>query len=153
MDYSLHISRMQHSGLSEVSTELKFTTIPHEIHENDSLQVATIQNESYDQWPPLPQQQTSSLHNTTLQWMAQEESLLIRALKAKEKAWGIENPTTLDTAVNLGCLYMNQKRFEEAKLLFMRALHGYKKSESNQHPKVQEVLDLMADLQIRIQAG
>lgn len=33
----------------------------------------------------------------------------LRALRAKEKAWGADHPTTLDTAAALGSLYASQR--------------------------------------------
>jgi hypothetical protein len=39
-------------------------------------------------------------------------------------AWGAEHTSTLDTVNNLGLLYKNQDRLQEAEEMYMRALRG-----------------------------
>ena len=48
-----------------------------------------------------------------------------RALEGKEKAWGREHTSTLDTVHNLGVLYADQGRLHEAEAMYKRALEGY----------------------------
>jgi tetratricopeptide (TPR) repeat protein len=51
-----------------------------------------------------------------------------RALEGKEKAWGPEHTSTLDTVNNLGNLYADQGQHKEAEAMFKRALQGYEKA-------------------------
>jgi hypothetical protein len=53
--------------------------------------------------------------------------MYMRALRGKEKAWGAEHTSTLDTVNNLGNLYKSQGKMAEAEEMYMRALHGYEK--------------------------
>ena len=48
-----------------------------------------------------------------------------RALKGKEKVWGQEHTSTLDTVDNLGLLYAKQGRLQEAETMYEQALGGY----------------------------
>ncbi|KAJ5627817.1 hypothetical protein N7490_010045 [Penicillium lividum] len=48
-----------------------------------------------------------------------------RALEGKEKAWGREHTSTLNTVNNLGTLFRNQGRLQEAEAMYKRALDGY----------------------------
>ncbi|KAF2022638.1 hypothetical protein EK21DRAFT_14062, partial [Setomelanomma holmii] len=51
-----------------------------------------------------------------------------RALEGKEKTWGREHTSTLDTVNNLGTLYKALGRMEEAEQMYQRALEGYEKT-------------------------
>ncbi|VTO91321.1 unnamed protein product [Fusarium graminearum] len=51
-----------------------------------------------------------------------------RALQGKEKAWGPEHTSTLDTVNNLGNLYADQGRLDKAEEMYERALQGYEKA-------------------------
>ena len=51
-----------------------------------------------------------------------------RALQGKEKAWGPEHTSTLDTVNNLGLLYADQSKLVEAEQMYQRALQGYEKA-------------------------
>ena len=51
-----------------------------------------------------------------------------RALNGKEKAWGLERTSTLDTVNNLGILYENQGKIAEAEKMYQRALDGKEKA-------------------------
>ncbi|SLM39065.1 kinesin light chain 1 [Lasallia pustulata] len=44
-------------------------------------------------------------HTSTLETMAEAEAMYRRALEGKEKAWGPEHTSTLETVNNLGNLY------------------------------------------------
>jgi hypothetical protein len=59
----------------------------------------------------------------------------MRALRGKEKAWGVEHTSTLDTVNNLGRLYADQRKIVEAEEMYTRALQGYKKAMGVDHPK------------------
>ena len=48
-----------------------------------------------------------------------------RALDGREKAWGLEHTSTLDTVNNLGNLYNERGRYKEAEAMYKRALKGY----------------------------
>jgi tetratricopeptide (TPR) repeat protein len=48
-----------------------------------------------------------------------------RALQGYEKAWGPEHTETLATVNNLGVLYKNLGRLDEAEKMLQRALDGY----------------------------
>ncbi|SLM37432.1 nb-arc and tpr domain protein [Lasallia pustulata] len=56
--------------------------------------------------------------------MAEAEARYRRALEGKEKAWGLEHTSTLDTVNNLGNLYANQGKMAEAEAMYRRALEG-----------------------------
>jgi tetratricopeptide (TPR) repeat protein len=56
-----------------------------------------------------------------------------RALKGYEKAWGAEHTSTLDTFNNLGNLYANLGRLEEAEQMLRRALEGKEKAWGPEH--------------------
>jgi tetratricopeptide (TPR) repeat protein len=50
-----------------------------------------------------------------------------QALQGFEKAFGPEHTLTLDTVNNLGALYKNLGRLDEAEKMYRRALAGYAK--------------------------
>jgi Tetratricopeptide repeat len=52
----------------------------------------------------------STLNNLSLLYtdqgkMVETEEMYVRALRGREKAWGVEHTSTLDTVNNLGNLY------------------------------------------------
>ena len=49
-----------------------------------------------------------------------------RALEGNEKALGLEHPSTLDIVKNLGLLYANWGKLDEAEVMYQRALKEYK---------------------------
>jgi serine/threonine protein kinase len=53
------------------------------------------------------------------------EAMYKRALEGREKTLGPDHKSTLDTAYNLGKLYMDQGKPAEAEALYQRALTGY----------------------------
>src|ERR1700741_2582461 len=61
------------------------------------------------------------------------ESGTQRALQGYEKAWGPEHTSTLDTVNNLGNLYANQGKMDEAERMYQRALQGYEKAWGPEH--------------------
>ncbi|KAF2786019.1 hypothetical protein K505DRAFT_193517, partial [Melanomma pulvis-pyrius CBS 109.77] len=60
--------------------------------------------------------------------LVEAEKMYQRALQGKEKAWGPEHTSTLDTVNNLGILYKNQGKLVEAEKMYQRALQGYEKA-------------------------
>jgi tetratricopeptide (TPR) repeat protein len=73
-----------------------------------------------------------------------------RALQGKEKAWGLEHTSTLDTVNNLGILYKNLGRLDEAEKMYQRALQGYEKAWGLEHTETLNTVNnlgiLYADL-------
>ncbi|SLM40977.1 beta transducin-like protein het-e4s [Lasallia pustulata] len=65
--------------------------------------------------------------------MAEAEAMYRRALEGKEKAWGPEHTSTLDTVNNLGILYADQGKMAEAEVMYRRALEGYEKAWGPEH--------------------
>ncbi|CAH0020139.1 unnamed protein product [Clonostachys rhizophaga] len=65
--------------------------------------------------------------------LKEAEDMYNRALQGKEKAWGPEHTSTLDTVNNLGFLYANQSRWKEAEDMYHRALQGYEKALGPEH--------------------
>jgi tetratricopeptide (TPR) repeat protein len=61
----------------------------------------------------------------TLGRLDEAEKMYQRALQGKEKAWGPEHTSTLDTVNNLGLLYADLGRLDEAEKMYQRALDGY----------------------------
>ncbi|KAK8121448.1 hypothetical protein PG999_005568 [Apiospora kogelbergensis] len=60
--------------------------------------------------------------------LSEAQAMYQRALQGKEKAWGPDHTSTLDTVNNLGLLYADQGRLGEAEAMYQRALQGYKKA-------------------------
>ncbi|KAH9203501.1 P-loop containing nucleoside triphosphate hydrolase protein, partial [Leptodontidium sp. 2 PMI_412] len=72
--------------------------------------------------------------------LVEAEQMYQRALQGKEKAWGPDHTSTLDTAWgpdhtstldtvnNLGLLYADQGKLVEAEQMYQRALQGYEKA-------------------------
>ncbi|KAH9203606.1 hypothetical protein DL95DRAFT_418908 [Leptodontidium sp. 2 PMI_412] len=55
------------------------------------------------------------------------------SLQGKEKAWGPEHTSTLNTVNNLGLLYADQGKLVEAEQMYQRALQGYEKAWGPDH--------------------
>jgi tetratricopeptide (TPR) repeat protein len=56
-----------------------------------------------------------------------------RALQGHEKAWGLEHTSTLSTVNNLGLLYKDLGRLDEAEKMYQRALQGKEKAWGAEH--------------------
>lgn len=82
--------------------------------------------------------------------ISQEIKLYLRALKAKEKAWGPENVTTLDTVNDLGTLYALQGNATEAEKMYVRALAGFEKAFGKNHDRTLKVSVELQELHARL---
>jgi ankyrin repeat protein len=60
--------------------------------------------------------------------LAEAEEIYQRALRGKEKVWGADHTSTLDTVYSLGNLHKNQGKLAEAEEMYQRVLQGYKKA-------------------------
>jgi len=65
--------------------------------------------------------------------LEEAEKMYSRALVGKEKAWGPDHTSTLDTVNNLGNLYKSQGKLEEAEKMYSRALVGKEKAWGPDH--------------------
>ncbi len=65
--------------------------------------------------------------------LTEVEKVYQRALEGREKAWGAEHTSTLDTVNNLGALYKNQGKLAEAEKMYQRALQGKEKAWGAEH--------------------
>ncbi|CRG89852.1 hypothetical protein PISL3812_06891 [Talaromyces islandicus] len=87
----------------------------------------------------IPPTQNASSHFSGDHPLSKEILFYLRGLKAKEKAWGPENITTLDIVNNLGKLYAQQGKFVEAEKMYVRALSGFEKALRTSHDTTLEV--------------
>jgi tetratricopeptide (TPR) repeat protein len=69
-----------------------------------------------------------------------------RALEGKEKAWGLEHTSTLDTVNNLGNLYTNLGRLDEAEKMYQRALQGKEKAWGPEHTSTLDTVNNLGNL-------
>ncbi|KAK6614281.1 NB-ARC and TPR domain protein [Botrytis cinerea] len=60
--------------------------------------------------------------------LAEAEEMYLRALEGKEKAFGLDHISTLNTINNLGILYFDQGKLAEAEETYLQALKGYEKA-------------------------
>jgi tetratricopeptide (TPR) repeat protein len=63
-----------------------------------------------------------------------------RALAGYEKALGQDHPDTLGVVLNLGSVYYDRGKFEEAERMWERALTGYKKAPRSNYQGIFGVL-------------
>lgn len=108
----------------------------------------SISNPQATRPPILPLEQNKSKPSSYNQ-ISQEIELYLRALKAKEKAWGPENVTTLDTVHDLGTLYALQENVAEAEKMYVRALAGFEKAFGKNHKRTLEVSVELQELHAR----
>ncbi|KAI4086456.1 MAG: hypothetical protein L6R37_008417 [Teloschistes peruensis] len=64
---------------------------------------------------------------------SEAEKMYRRALDGKEKAWGPDHTSTLDTVNNLATLYKDQGKHGEVEKMYRRALDGYEKAWGPDH--------------------
>ncbi len=60
--------------------------------------------------------------------LVEAEQMYEQALRGKEKAWGPEHTSTLNTVNNLGLLYADQGKLAEAEQMYEQALRGKEKA-------------------------
>ncbi|KAH7305357.1 kinesin light chain [Rhexocercosporidium sp. MPI-PUGE-AT-0058] len=77
--------------------------------------------------------------------LVEAEQMHQRALQGKEKAWGPEHTSTLDTVNNLGLLYAARGKLVEAEQMYQRALQGYEKAWGLEHAST---LDTVNNLRV-----
>jgi len=61
-------------------------------------------------------------------YLREAEKMYERAPQGKEKAWGRDHTSTLNTVNNLGNLYKSQGKLDKAEKMYERALQGYEKA-------------------------
>jgi Tfp pilus assembly protein PilF len=71
--------------------------------------------------------------------MAEAEAMYLRALQGKEKAWGAEHTSTLETVNNLGALYARQGKKAEAEAMYLRALQGFENAVGADHATTRKI--------------
>ncbi|KAL5316295.1 hypothetical protein ACEPPN_015340 [Leptodophora sp. 'Broadleaf-Isolate-01'] len=74
------------------------------------------------------------------------EQMYQRALQSKEKAWGPEHTSTLDTVNNLAALYENQGKLDLAERMYQRALQGKEKAWGPNHTSTLDTVNNLAAL-------
>ncbi|KAK9853410.1 hypothetical protein MYU51_006489 [Penicillium brevicompactum] len=78
--------------------------------------------------------------------LQEAETMYVRALEGKEKAWGREHTETLDTVNNLGAIYTDQGRLQEAEAMFERALEGKEKAWGREHTETLDTVNNLGNL-------
>jgi tetratricopeptide (TPR) repeat protein len=82
-----------------------------------------------------------------------EAEMYMRALREKEKAWGVEHTSTLNTVSNLGLLYADQGKMVEAEEMYMRALRGYEKAWGVEHTSTLDTVNSLDVPTSRVRHG
>ncbi|CAG9952144.1 unnamed protein product [Clonostachys rosea f. rosea IK726] len=78
--------------------------------------------------------------------MQEAEEMYLRALRGKEKAWGPDHTSTLDTVNNLGSLYKVQGKMQEAEEMYLRALRGMEKAWGPDHTSTLNTVNNLGSL-------
>ncbi|KAF4486038.1 Nephrocystin-3 [Colletotrichum fructicola Nara gc5] len=78
--------------------------------------------------------------------LKEAEAMYERALQGKEKAWGPDHTSTLDTVNNLGNLYSDQGRLKEAEAMYERALQGKEKAWGPDHTSTLSTINNLGNL-------
>ncbi|KAH7413483.1 hypothetical protein BKA64DRAFT_355752 [Cadophora sp. MPI-SDFR-AT-0126] len=78
--------------------------------------------------------------------LVEAEQMYQRALAGKEKAWGPDHTSTLDTVNNLGILYKNQGKLVEAEQMYQQALQGYEKALGPDHTSTLDTVNNLGNL-------
>jgi tetratricopeptide (TPR) repeat protein len=71
-----------------------------------------------------------------------------RALAGCEKALGPDHTSFLDTVHNLGDLYKDQGKLQEAEEMYQRALAGYERVLGPDHSRTRRLVDRLSALSI-----
>ena len=67
-------------------------------------------------------------------------------MTGKEKAWGPDHTSTLDTVNNLGSLYADQGKMNEAEEMYLRALTGKEKAWGPDHTSTLDTVNNLGSL-------
>jgi tetratricopeptide (TPR) repeat protein len=78
--------------------------------------------------------------------LVEAEQIYQRALQGKEKTWGPEHTSTLNTVNDLGRLYADQGKLVKAEQMYLRALQGYEKAWDPEHTQMLITVDNLAAL-------
>jgi tetratricopeptide (TPR) repeat protein len=78
--------------------------------------------------------------------LGKAEKMYQRALKGKEKIWGPDHTSTLDTVNNLGLLYVDQGKLADAEKMFQQALEGYEKACGTDHISTLNTINNLGNL-------
>lgn len=130
------------TNLKAADSGLKSFHIQTAVQDPSSLEV--LQNRVTSSLPesvPVKQNGTDRHSDNHL---SEKIQLNLRALRAKEKAWGPEHVTTLDTVNDLGKLHAEQGKVVEAEEMYVRALSGFEKTLGTRHDRT---LKVSVDLQ------
>jgi tetratricopeptide (TPR) repeat protein len=73
-----------------------------------------------------------------------------QALQGFEKAWGPEHTSTLSTVNNLGALYKNLGRLDEAEKMYQRALQGKEKAWGLEHTSTLDTVNNLGNLYLKL---
>ena len=74
------------------------------------------------------------------------ETMYQRALQGKEKAWGPDHASTLDTVNNLGNIYAMQGKLGEAEKMYQEALQGMEKACGPDHISALQMVNNLGNL-------
>jgi len=78
--------------------------------------------------------------------LVEAEQMCQRALQGKEKAWGRDHTSTLDTVNNLAVLHKNQGKLVEAEQMCQWALQGKEKAWGPDHTSTLDTVNNLANL-------
>ncbi|KAK7193587.1 NB-ARC and TPR domain protein [Paraphaeosphaeria sporulosa] len=79
------------------------------------------------------------------------EKMYQRALQGYEKVWGPEHTSTLNTVNNLGTLYADLGRLDEAGKMYQRALQGYEKAWGPEHTSTLDTVHNLGSLNWKLE--
>ena len=75
--------------------------------------------------------------------------MYLRSLRGKQKVWGLDHAKTLNTVHNLGTLYFQQEKWQEAGEMYSRALRGYEKAWGSKSKSTLSVINHLGELHFR----
>ena len=71
---------------------------------------------------------------------------MVNALQSRQFVLGDEHPDTLESRNDLGVLYKELSRYQEAEKLLLEAIEGRRLKLGDKHPNTQESLNNLIDL-------
>ncbi|KAJ9612960.1 hypothetical protein H2200_002901 [Cladophialophora chaetospira] len=110
--------------------------------------VASSVGSALDQYQ-APRRVSLEIDNANAEF-AKTVEMHLRAIRAKEKAWGCSNPTTLDTVAELGGIYASRGYLVEAIEMYRRAAEGYEAANGGDHPRTQEIVRARDSIQTHL---